>query len=384
MASITHSIQAAALELIEAGFHILDLGLQNPDFHTSVDARHLLRSEHTPDIDTEDTSSSHHDLKCDVSELLRREKNLYYDVDQISLSWSVRQVVLTTMMSTLDFGNEVIITAPSWPAYSDIVECCDALAVRIETQVANGFKLTPHALRIAITQQTRWLILNQSSNPVGISYSAKELKRLAEVLAQNPHVKILFDITGSDSAESLSTFAEVEPSLLERTLYMGGLIGSSSTSLTPIGYAAGARELIDDLNCVNSHFPLLVQSYGATGTADLSEPKSIGCHQQEHQKLRDESLALLRSIPFVDQIETTGFGHVLMSCQPVMGLKSLSGVTIVDDVTFALELLKEQHLLVTPGSMFGLFGYFLVSLSAPVNNIDDGRNRISCFCSRLS
>ena len=275
-------------------------------------------------------------------------------------------MLFNALVATVDAGDEVIIPAPFWVSYPDIVEFCGGTPVPAMTTLDDTFKLRPEVLEAAITPKTKWLIFNSPSNPSGAAYSFDELKALTDVLVKHPHVWILTD----DMYEHLVyddfkfvTPAQVEPALYDRTLTMNGVSKAYCMTGWRIGYAAGPEALI--------------KAMGTLQSQSTSNPSSIA-------QRRDLVVSMLNQTKGLTCPKPEGAFYVFPSCAGTIGKTTPSGVKITDDEVFATELLNAEGVAVVHGSAFGLGPAFRISYATATTDLEEACRRIQRFCGSLT
>jgi aspartate aminotransferase len=386
--SATIAVTDKARVLKAAGRDIIGLGAGEPDFDTPDNIKEAairaIRAGKTKYTAVDGIT----ELKQAVVAKFKRENNLDYTVDEISVGTGGKQVLFNALMATLNPGDEVVIPAPYWVSYPEIVGLAGATPVPVETTLASGFKLTPAALEKAITTKTKWLILNSPSNPSGAAYSAAELKALAAVLMKHPHVWVLTD----DMYEHLvydgfkfATPAEVEPALKARTLTMNGVSKAYSMTGWRIGYGAGPVNLIKAMAKLQSQStsnPSSISQWAAVealnGTQDFI-PKNAEIFRQR----RDLVVSMLNQASGITCSRPEGAFYVYPSCAGTIGKKTAAGKTLATDEDFVTALLEEEGVAVVQGAAFGLSPFFRISYATSTEMLEDACSRIQRFCAGL-
>jgi aspartate aminotransferase len=386
--SPTMAVTARARALKAEGRDIISLGAGEPDFDTPENIRaaaeRAIREGRTRYTDVDGVP----ELKEAVVAKFRRENGLEYTRSQINISPGGKAVIFNAFMATLDAGDEVIIPAPYWVSYPDIVLLAGATPVFVETSPERGFKLQPEDLAEAITPRTKWVLLNSPSNPTGAAYSAGELKALAHVLLGAPHVYVLTD----DIYEHLiydgftfATIAQVEPQLRDRTLTMNGVSKAYAMTGWRIGYAGGPEPLIRAMSAVMSHStsnPCSVSQYASIEALNGTQ-HFIGPNRELFQGRRDLVLSALSGIDGLTCTRPEGAFYVYPSIAGLIGRTTPSGVAIRTDEDFARELLEAEGVAVVQGSGFGLSPYFRISYAAATEQLEEACGRIRRFCKSL-
>ncbi|WP_397544715.1 aminotransferase class I/II-fold pyridoxal phosphate-dependent enzyme [Roseovarius salis] len=386
--SPTMAISARAAEMKAAGRDVIGLSAGEPDFDTpdniraaGIRAIEEGRTRYTP-------ADGIPELKEAVCAKLRRDNGLDYTPAQVSVGSGGKQTLYNALMATLNPGDEVIIPAPYWVSYPDMVLLAGGEPVFVPAGIETGFKLTPQALEAAITPRTRWFIFNSPSNPTGAGYARHELKALTRVLMRHPHVWVLTD----DMYEHLAydgfefcTPAEVEPGLHERTLTCNGVSKAYAMTGWRIGYAAGPEVLIGGMRKIQSQStsnPCTISQWAAvealTGPQDF-----IAANNRVFKRRRDLVLDALRAIDGIDCPTPEGAFYVYPSIAGLIGRESPAGRTIATDEDFATALLEEAGVAVVFGAAFGLSPAFRVSYAASDDALAEACARIAAFCAAL-
>ena len=386
--SPTIAVTNKARELKAAGRDVIGLGAGEPDFDTPDSIKAAAKAA----IDAGHTKYTAVDgipeLKAAICAKFLRDNNLSYDPEQVSVGTGGKQVLYNALISTINPGDEVLIPAPYWVSYPDMVLLAGGTPVIVEAGMDTGFKLTAEALEAAITPQTKWLIFNSPSNPTGAGYTRKELKALTDVLLRHDHVWVMTD----DMYEHLTfgdfrfcTPAEVEPGLYERTLTVNGVSKAYAMTGWRIGYAAGPVDLIKAMAKVQSQStsnPCSVSQYAALEA--LCGPQDfIASNNAIFQRRRDLVVRLLNEAPGIDCPVPEGAFYVYPSVAGCIGKTSAGGAKITDDEAFATALLEEQGVAVVFGAAFGLSPHFRVSYATSDDLLEAACGRIKAFCEGL-
>ena len=386
--SATLAATDKARELARQGRNIISLSVGEPDFDTPQNIKdaaiRAIQAGKTKYTNTDGIP----ELKEAISAKFARENGLSYKPSQINVSPGGKAVLFNAFVASLSPGDEVIIPAPYWVSYPDMVLLAGGEPVSVMTTMESGFKLTPADLEAAITPRTRWLLLNSPSNPTGGAYTRAELKALAEVLLRHPHVWVLTD----DMYEHLvfddfefSTIAEVEPALYERTLTMNGVSKAYAMTGWRIGYCGGPEPLIKAMGKVMTQTtsnPCSISQWASVealnGTQDFIKP-----HQQLFQERRDLVVSMLNQAKGLKCPTPEGAFYVYPSCEGLIGRKSPSGRTIQTDEDFVVELLEAEGAAAVHGEAFGLSPFFRVSYAASNEVLEDACGRIQRFCASV-
>jgi aspartate aminotransferase len=386
--SPTMAITALATELAAAGRDIIALSQGEPDFDTPPN----IREAGIAAIERGETRYTVFDgrieLKRAICGKFKRENGLDYEPSQITVSNGGKQVLYNALVATLSPGDEVVIPAPYWVSYPEMVLLCDGEPVPVSCPQNNGFKLRPEDLDAAITPKTKWLILNSPSNPSGAAYTASDLKALAEVLLKHDQVWIMTD----DMYEHLvyddfrfATIAQVEPRLYERTLTVNGVSKAYCMTGWRIGYAGGPRPLIRAMGAVQSNSTANPCSISQAAAIEaLNGPQDfIPQHNRLFKERRDLVVDLLNHIPGLHCPLPEGAFYVYPSCAGLIGKRTPKGVAIDDDEGFVRYLLEAEGVAVVHGAAFGLAPHFRISYATSTEVLRDACARIERACRAL-
>jgi aspartate aminotransferase len=387
--SPTIAVTTKAAELKAAGRDVIGLGAGEPDFDTPDNIKAAAKRA----IDAGRTKYTAVDgipeLKAAICEKFRRDNGLEYRPEQVTVGTGGKQVLYNALMATLNPGDEVVIPAPYWVSYPDMVLLAGGEPVVAEASSQTGYKLTPDQLEAAITPRTKWLIFNSPSNPTGAGYTKDELKGLTEVLMRHGHVWVMSD----DMYEHLvydgfefCTPAQVEPGLYERTLTVNGVSKAYAMTGWRIGYAAGPVELIRAMGKIQSQStsnPCSISQYAAlealTGPQDF-----IPENNKVFRRRRDMVVEMLNQAPGIDCPVPEGAFYVYPSIAGCIGKTSAGGARIDDDEAFATALLEEKGVAVVFGAAFGLSPAFRVSYATSDEALREACTRIRDFCAGLA
>lgn len=386
--SPTIAVSQKARDLIAQGRDVIGLGAGEPDFPTPDNIKQAaLRA-----IDRDETKYTAvegiPELRKAIVDKFRRENGLEYKATQTLVSPGGKAIIFNAFVATLNPGDEVVIPAPYWVSYPDIVQLCGATPVVVETSVANGFRLTPQQLRDAITPKTKWLMLNTPSNPTGAAYTAEHLRLLADVLLDHPHVWVLTD----DMYEHIlfdgfkfATIAQVERKLYPRTLTMNGCSKAYSMTGWRIGYCAGAEPLIKAMAAIQSQSTTMATSVSQWAAVEaLNGPQDfIPARAASFQKRRDLVVSMLNQARGISCPKPEGAFYVYPSCAGTIGKIAPSGRTIHNDESFAAELLEAEGVAIVHGAAFGLSPYFRISYATSEEVLEKACQRIQRFCAGL-
>jgi aspartate aminotransferase len=386
--SPTIAVTTRAAELKAAGRDIIGLGAGEPDFDTpdnikaaAIAAIHAGKTKYT-------AVDGIPELKRAICDKFRRENGLTYSPEQVSVGSGGKQVLYNALMATLNPGDEVIIPAPYWVSYPDMVLLAGGTPVVVTGRLENRFKITPGELDAAITARTKWFIFNSPSNPTGAGYSRSELRALTDVLLRHPHVWVMTD----DMYEHLAfddfvfcTPAEVEPALHDRTLTVNGVSKAYAMTGWRIGYAAGPVPLIRAMAKVQSQStsnPCSVSQYAAVEA--LSGPQAfIASNKAVFQRRRDLVVQMMNKASGIVCPEPEGAFYVYPSIAGCIGGTSEGGRLISDDEAFATALLDETGVAVIFGAAFGLSPHFRISYATSDAILAEACMRMQRFCAGL-
>ncbi|MFC7333371.1 pyridoxal phosphate-dependent aminotransferase [Rhodocista pekingensis] len=387
--SATIAVTSKARALKAAGRDVIGLGAGEPDFDTPDSIKdaaiEAIRRGFTKYTDVDGTP----ELKKAVAAKFRRDNGLEYDpATQITVGTGGKQVLFNALLATLDPGDEVIVPAPYWVSYPDMVLLAEGTPVPVACPAEAGFKLTPAALEAAITPRTKWLILNSPSNPTGAAYTAAELAALGEVLLRHPQVWVMSD----DMYEHLvydgfrfATIAQVVPGLLGRTLTVNGVSKAYSMTGWRIGFAGGPKELIKAMGVIQSQSTSNPTSISqAAATEALNGPQDYIPRQAEvFARRRDLVVSMLNQAKGLSCPNPEGAFYVYPSCAATLGLSTPGGRVIGSDEDFATELLEAEGVAVVHGAAFGLSPHFRISYATSETVLEEACRRIQRFCASL-
>ena len=386
--SATIAVTQKARELKAQGREIISLSVGEPDFDTpdnikaaAIDAIRRGETKYGP-------VAGILPLREAVAHKFKRENGLDYQPSQCIVGTGGKQILFNALMASLNPGDEVIISAPYWVSYPEMVALCGGTAVIVDTTAEDSYKLQAEALEKAITARTKWVILNSPSNPSGAAYNEAELKALTEVLLRHPQVWILTD----DMYEHLvygdfvyKTPAQVEPRLYDRTLTMNGVSKAYAMTGWRIGYAAGPEKLIRAMDMIQGQ-----QTSGACSIAQWAAVEALNGPQDfiaESRKIfegrRDLVVSMLNQARFLSVHCPEGAFYVYPSCAEALGKTSAGGRKIDSDVDFVTALLEEQGVAVVQGSAFGMGPNFRVSYATSNAALEKACAGIQSFCASL-
>jgi aspartate aminotransferase len=386
--SATLAATAKARELKRQGRNIISLGAGEPDFDTPEN----IKAAAIAAIQRGETKYTDVDglpeLKAAIVAKFARENGLTYTTAQIHVAPGGKPVIYNAFVATLSPGDEVIVPAPYWVSYPDMVLLAGGDPVFVTGEEADGFKLRPEVLEAAITPRTKWLILNSPSNPTGAAYTRAELEALAEVLLRHPHVWILTD----DMYEHLTygdfeytTIAQVAPDLYDRTLTVNGVSKAYAMTGWRIGYAGGPRPLIDLMRKVASQTtsnPASISQWAAVealnGPQDFLPERGAA-----FERRRDLVVSMLNQATGIRCPSPEGAFYVYPSIEGLIGKTAPDGTVVDSDETFATALLEAEGVSVVHGAAFGLSPYFRISYATSEDVLEDACARIQRFAASL-
>jgi aspartate aminotransferase len=386
--SPTIAVTQKARELKAAGRDIIGLGAGEPDFDTPDTIKRAAIAA----IESGDTKYTAVDgtpaLKKAICAKFKRENGLDYTPEQVTVGTGGKQVLYNALMATLNPGDEVIIPAPYWVSYPDMVLLADGVPVPVECPPETGFKLQPADLEKAITPKTKWLILNSPNNPTGAAYTRPELKALTDVLVRHPHVWVMTD----DMYEHLNyddfeftTPAQVEPALYDRTLTVNGVSKAYAMTGWRIGYAAGPKELIKAMGVIQSQStsnPSSVSQAAAVealnGPQDFIKERALAFKER-----RDLVVSMLNQATGIKCHKPEGAFYVYPSCAGTIGKTTPDGKVLATDEDFVTYLLESEGVAVVQGSAFGLAPFFRISYATSTTELEEACQRIQRACAAL-
>ena len=386
--SATMAISAKAAAMRREGIDVIALSAGEPDFDTPDHIKEAAKAA----MDRGDTKytavAGTPELRQAIVDKLKRDNNLDYTIDQISVGCGGKQNIYNALMATLDPGDEVIIPAPYWVSYPDITLLAEGNPVIVNCPAEAGFKLTPEALEAAITPKTKWLILNSPSNPTGAGYSHADMKALTDVLVRHAHVWVMTD----DMYEHLVyddfefvTPAQVEPALFDRTLTLNGVSKAYCMTGWRVGYAAGPDEIIKAMN--------KIQSQSTTHTASVSQAAAVAAlngphdfiaeHNAVFKERRDLVVSMLNQAKGLSCPTPVGAFYVYPSCAGMIGKTTPEGKTLETDEDVVGYFLESEGVAAVHGEAFGLSPHFRVSYATSTELLEEACIRIQRACAAL-
>ncbi len=387
--SLTIAVNIKAQELKRAGRDIIVLAAGEPDFDTPDNIKNAaykaIENGFTKYVPGKGTP----DLQAAIIKKFKKDNNLEYANENITVGCGGKHIIYNAFSATLNAGDEVLIPAPYWVSYPDMVILNDGNPITITCSEDSAFKLTPESLEKNITPKTKWLMLNSPSNPTGSMYSREELVELGKVLEKNKQVYILSDDIYEKivyEGNSFNTIAEVCPNLKERTLTMNGLSKSYCMTGWRVGYAAGPKDIIAAMNKVQSQNISSTSSISMAASVEAlnGDQSFIVSNNESFQRRRDLVVKNLNETPGISCRVPEGAFYVFPSCKGLLGKTTPQGKLLVSDGDFMDYLLEEVGVAGVQGSAFGLEGFFRISYATSDKVLEDACNRIKLACGKLS
>ncbi|KQU86594.1 aspartate aminotransferase [Variovorax sp. Root318D1] len=375
--------------LKRAGRPVIVLGAGEPDFDTP---EHI-RAAAARAMERGDTRYTVLDgspaMKAAVQFKFKRDNALDFALDEISVGAGAKQVIFNALMASLNPGDEVILPAPYWTSYADIVQICGGVPVSVPCSEANGFRLEAAQLEAVITPRTRWLFLNSPSNPSGAAYSAAQFAPLCEVLLRHPKVWVLADDIYEHilyDGLAFATPVAVEPRLRDRTLTINGVSKAYAMTGWRVGYGAGPHALIAAMAVVQSQSTSCPSSVSQAAAIEaLTGPQDIVAERcADFQARRDFVVAALNRAPGLHCRVPEGAFYTFASCAGVLGRRTQNGMLLQTDSDFCNYLLQDFEVAVVPGSVFGLAPYFRISYATSMAQLEEACARIAAACEALT
>ena len=381
--SPTIAVTQKARELRAAGKDVVGLGAGEPDFDTPINVKNAaikaIRDGDTKYTAVDGTPA----LKKAILKKFKRENKLNYKLDEITVGTGGKQVLYNTFMATLNKGDEVIIPAPFWVSYPDMVLLAGGKPKIVKCDEKDGFKITPAKLKDAITKRTKWIILNSPSNPTGSGYSKSEIQKLAKVLIKNKKVHILSDdIYEHVKYDNFKFFTIAQISKLKsRTLTMNGVSKSYAMTGWRIGYAAGPKEIISAIRKIQSQSTSNPTSISQAAAVEALNGKQdfIKKRAKSFKERRDFVVKSLNNIDGISCLKPNGAFYVFPNCKKLLNKRT----KLKKDTDFVQKLLEKQNVAAVQGSAFGLDGYFRISYATSMAKLKIAMSRIKKFCEDL-
>jgi aspartate aminotransferase len=386
--SATLAVTAKARELKAKGVDVIGLGAGEPDFDTPDNIKQAairaIEAGQTKYTDVPGTP----ELRAAISAKFKRENGLDYAPNQIIVGTGGKQVLYNAFMATLNKGDEVIIPAPYWVSYPDMVLLAGGVPVEVPTTLKDGFRLRPEVLEQAITPKTKWLLFNAPSNPTGAAYTTEQIKALTDVLMRHPHVHVMTD----DMYEHLvyddfafTTPAQVEPGLYERTLTVNGVSKAYCMTGWRIGYAGGPASLIAAMTMIQGQSTTNASSISQAAAVEaLNGPQDfIARNNAVFKQRRDLVCSMLNQATGLTCPTPEGAFYVYPSCAGAIGKTTPEGKKIESDGDFCTALLEAEAVAVVQGTAFGLAPHFRISYATSTEALEEACMRIQRFCASL-
>ena len=386
--SATIAVNTKSQELKRAGRDVIGLGAGEPDFETPQHIKDAATKAMAEGKTRYVPPAGVPELREAICRKLKRDNELDYAPEQVSVGCGGKQTIYNALVATLDPGDEVVIPAPYWVSYTDITLLAEGEPVVVACPVEANYKITPEQLDAAITKKTKWVMLNSPNNPTGAGYTRAEIKGLAEVLLKHDHVWAMtddmYEFITYDGFE-FSTIAQVEPRLYERTLTLNGVSKAYCMTGWRVGYAAGPVELIKAMNMINSQ--------STTSTSTISQWAAIAAlegdqsfiaeHNRVFKERRDLVVSMLNQSTGLQCPTPEGAFYVYPSCAGTIGRKTPEGKTIATDEDFVSYLLEAEGVACVHGAAFGLSPYFRISYATATELLEDACQRIQRACAAL-
>ncbi len=386
--SMTVGINIKAKAMKEEGKDVIVLAAGEPDFNTPKNIRDAAnkameegKTKYVPGKGTPE-------LQKAIQKKFKKDNNIDYSLDEIICGVGGKHIIYNAMMATINSGDEVIIAAPYWVSYPDIVLLAEGKPIIVECPENQNFKIKPEQLEKCITPRTKWLMLNSPSNPTGAVYSKKELKDLAKVLINHPNVLIMCD----DIYEKIiydeidfHTLASVEPALKNRCLTLNGVSKSYCMTGWRLGYCGASKEIIAAMNKIQSQSTTSTSSITMAASVEaISGPQDfIFDHNKKFMKRRDLVVSKLNDIDGITCSKPDGAFYVYPNCKGILGKITPNGKKISSDEDFMTYLLEDQGVAGVHGSAFGLSPYFRLSYATSYEILEEACNRILNACRKL-
>src|SRR5215813_2438107 len=375
-------------ELRAQGVKIVGLSSGEPDFRSPA---HAIEAAHQAAL-AGDTKYPPQDgqvaLKKAVQKKFKRDNNLDYALDEITVSNGSKQIMFNATMASVNPGDEVIIPAPGWISYADQVKLCGGVPVSVSCPENNHFRLRAADLEAAITDKTKWVVLNFPNNPTGAVCTREEMKEIADVLLKHPKVLVMSDEIYEHlvyDGVKMHSIAEVEPKLKDRTLTVNGASKAYAMTGWRVGYAGGPRPMIQAMMNMQGQATAGVSTIGqAAVTAALEGPQDIiESHRADYQNRRNLVVGWLREAKGITCHKPEGAFYVFPNIAGCIGKTTPKGKTLETDTDFVTALLEEKHVATVQGTAYGMSPYFRISYATDIASLREGCRRIQEFCDEL-
>ncbi|MFY9892804.1 MAG: pyridoxal phosphate-dependent aminotransferase [Xanthobacteraceae bacterium] len=387
--SATIAVSDKARALKAAGRNVIGLGAGEPDFDTPENIKEAaIKAIRDGKASKYTAVDGIPELKAAIARKFKRENELTYKPSQIIVGTGGKQVLYNALIATINAGDEVIIPAPYWVSYPDMVLLAGGEPVAVATTMESGFKLKPEALERAITPKTKWIIFNSPSNPTGAAYTRAELKAVTDVLLRHPHVHVMADDMYEHLVYDDFKFfspAQLEPRLYERTLTVNGVSKAYCMTGWRIGYAGGPEPLIKAMAMIQSQStsnPTAVAQWAAVEALDGPQD-FIPRHNKTFKERRDLCVSMLNQASGIQCPKPEGAFYVYPSCAGTMGKTAPTGKTLATDEDFVTELLEAEGVAVVQGAPFGWSPAFRISYATATSALEEACTRIQRFCGNL-
>ncbi|PAA28458.1 aspartate aminotransferase [Pseudomonas fragi] len=378
-----------ANELRRQGKSIINLVVGEPDFDTPAHIRAAACTAIERGETRYTANAGTPQLRQAIVDKLQRENGLSYATSQVLVTSGAKSAIFNAFAATLGAGDEVLIPAPYWVSYPDMVLACEGEPVTLACPEENAFKLTPAQLRDAITPRTRWLLLNSPSNPTGASYSTAELRALADVLLDAPHVLLMTDdiyehirYDGLDNPHILA----IEPTLSDRTLVVNGVSKTYAMTGWRIGYAAGPADVIGAMATLQSQSTSNACSVSQAAAVEAlnGDQQFVKDSVQVYQQRRDRCLDLLNGIDGLSCRKPDGAFYLYVNCSGLLGKTTPQGKRLDSDYDVVMYLLESQGVAVVAGTAYGLAPFFRMSIATALDTLEQGCSRIATAVAALN
>jgi aspartate aminotransferase len=377
-----------ANDLRRAGRSIVNLVVGEPDFDTPAPIRAAAAAAMERGATRYTLMAGTVELRQAIAAKLLRENRLHYAMNEIIATNGAKSAIYNALAVTLEPGDEVIIPAPYWVSYPDMVLACEGAPVTVACPEANGFKLTADQLAAAITPRTRWLLLNSPSNPTGASYTCDEYRALGDVLLAHPHVLVMTDdiyehirFDGERSVHLL----DAVPALRDRTLAINGVSKTYAMTGWRIGYAAGPADIVEAMNTMLSQSSgnCCSVSQAAAAAALNGDQGFVAESVAVYRQRRDAVLGWINAIPGLSCAPPTGAFYLYINCAALIGKTTPDGTRLAEDGDVVMFLLEHGGVAVVPGTAYGLSPYFRLSIATSIEVLEDGCRRIAAAVAAL-
>ncbi|MGB7099348.1 MAG: pyridoxal phosphate-dependent aminotransferase [Xanthobacteraceae bacterium] len=387
--SATIAVTDKARALKAAGRDVIGLGAGEPDFDTPENIKEAaIKAIRDGKASKYTAVDGIPELKAAIARKFKRENELTYKPSQIIVGTGGKQVLYNALVATINPGDEVIIPAPYWVSYPDMVLLAGGEPVEVVTTMESGFKMKPEALERAITPKTKWIIFNSPSNPTGAAYNRAELKAVTDVLVRHPHVHVMSDDMYEHLVYDDFKFfspAQFEPRLYERTLTVNGMSKAYCMTGWRIGYAGGPEPLIKAMAAIQSQStsnPTAVSQWAAVEALDGPQD-FIPKHNKIFKERRDLCVSMLNQANGIRCPKPEGAFYVYPSCAGTIGKTAPTGKKLATDEDFVTELLEAEGVAVVQGTPFGVGPAFRISYATATSALEEACTRIQRFCGNL-